>query len=209
MDPTAPLLFFNSGVGGLSVLGPTRALLPNAPIVYAADNAGFPYGKRSEAELASARPGAARAAGRAIPPAPGRHRLQHRLDHRARPCPRGARHAGGRHGPRDQAGRGDVEEPGDRRARHRSDRPPALCRRPRRASSPPIARSSATARPSWSSWPRPSWRGRERLRRGRARRGRSRCSTHPTATGSTRWCWPAPISRCSPTRLPTAFPGVA
>jgi len=53
MDPSAPLLFFDSGVGGLSVLGPTRALLPNAPIVYAADSAGFPYGKRSEVEIAS------------------------------------------------------------------------------------------------------------------------------------------------------------
>ena len=53
MDPTAPLLFFDSGVGGLSVLGPTRELLPNAPIVYAADSAGFPYGKRSEEELAA------------------------------------------------------------------------------------------------------------------------------------------------------------
>jgi glutamate racemase len=52
MDPSAPLLFFDSGVGGLSVLGPTRELLPNAPIVYAADSAGFPYGKRTEAELA-------------------------------------------------------------------------------------------------------------------------------------------------------------
>jgi glutamate racemase len=52
MDSAAPLLFFDSGVGGLSVLGPTRALLPNAPIVYAADNAGFPYGKRSDADLA-------------------------------------------------------------------------------------------------------------------------------------------------------------
>jgi len=52
MNPAAPLLFFDSGVGGLSVLGPTRALLPNAPIVYAADNAGFPYGKRSDADLA-------------------------------------------------------------------------------------------------------------------------------------------------------------
>jgi glutamate racemase len=46
-------LFFDSGVGGLSVLGPTRELLPNAPVVYAADSAGFPYGKRSEAEIAS------------------------------------------------------------------------------------------------------------------------------------------------------------
>jgi glutamate racemase len=53
VNPNAPLLFFDSGVGGLSVLAPTRELLPNAPIVYAADSAGFPYGKRSEAEIAS------------------------------------------------------------------------------------------------------------------------------------------------------------
>ena len=53
MNSAAPLLFFDSGVGGLSVLGPTRALLPNAPIVYVADNAGFPYGSRSEREIAS------------------------------------------------------------------------------------------------------------------------------------------------------------
>ncbi|MGI8932428.1 MAG: glutamate racemase [Sphingomicrobium sp.] len=53
MDPAAPLLFFDSGVGGLSVLAPTRALLPSAPIVYAADNAAFPYGTRSEVEIAA------------------------------------------------------------------------------------------------------------------------------------------------------------
>src|SRR3954471_9561824 len=53
MNPSAPILFFDSGVGGLSVLQPTRALLPYAPIVYAADSAGFPYGKRREAEIAS------------------------------------------------------------------------------------------------------------------------------------------------------------
>jgi glutamate racemase len=53
VDPSSPILFFDSGVGGLSVLEPTRALLPNAPIVYAADSAGFPYGKRSEVEIAS------------------------------------------------------------------------------------------------------------------------------------------------------------
>jgi len=53
MNPEAPLLFFDSGIGGLSVLAPTRALLPHAPIVYAADNAGFPYGTRSEAEIAA------------------------------------------------------------------------------------------------------------------------------------------------------------
>jgi glutamate racemase len=53
VDPNAPILFFDSGVGGLSVLQPTRELLPNAPIIYAADSAGFPYGRRSEAEIAS------------------------------------------------------------------------------------------------------------------------------------------------------------
>ena len=52
MIPDAPLLFFDSGVGGLSVLGPTRALLATAPIVYAADSAGFPYGARTDADLA-------------------------------------------------------------------------------------------------------------------------------------------------------------
>ncbi|HEU5285035.1 MAG TPA: glutamate racemase [Sphingomicrobium sp.] len=53
MNPAAPILFFDSGVGGLSVLTPTRALLPSAPFVYVADNAGFPYGERSESDIAS------------------------------------------------------------------------------------------------------------------------------------------------------------
>ena len=53
MNPNAPILFFDSGVGGLSVLAPTRALLPSAAIVYVADSAGFPYGQKSDAELAS------------------------------------------------------------------------------------------------------------------------------------------------------------
>ena len=30
-----PILFFDSGVGGLSVVAPTQGLLPFAPIVYA------------------------------------------------------------------------------------------------------------------------------------------------------------------------------
>ncbi|MCW2338129.1 glutamate racemase [Sphingobium sp. B2D3A] len=49
----APVLFFDSGVGGLSILRPAMALLPTMPIVYAADNAGFPYGIKSEAEIAA------------------------------------------------------------------------------------------------------------------------------------------------------------
>ncbi|KTE25392.1 MULTISPECIES: glutamate racemase [unclassified Sphingopyxis] len=52
-DPDSPLLFFDSGLGGLSVLGPTRALLPTAPFVYAADYAGLPYGKKTNEELAA------------------------------------------------------------------------------------------------------------------------------------------------------------
>lgn len=53
MTDSRPILFFDSGVGGLSVLGPTAALLPQAPLVYVADSAGFPYGTRSEAEIAT------------------------------------------------------------------------------------------------------------------------------------------------------------
>jgi glutamate racemase len=52
VDPR-PLLVFDSGVGGLSVLAHISKQLPNAPIVYAADNAGYPYGIKSEAELAA------------------------------------------------------------------------------------------------------------------------------------------------------------
>lgn len=48
-----PLLFFDSGIGGLSVLRETIDILPHAPIVYAADYAGLPYGMKSEAELAA------------------------------------------------------------------------------------------------------------------------------------------------------------
>ena len=51
--PDAPILFFDSGVGGLSILAPARAALPTARIVYAADSAGFPYGTKSEAEIAA------------------------------------------------------------------------------------------------------------------------------------------------------------
>jgi glutamate racemase len=48
-----PLLIFDSGVGGLSVLRPIRALLPAASLVYVADNAGYPYGTKSAAEIAA------------------------------------------------------------------------------------------------------------------------------------------------------------
>jgi glutamate racemase len=50
---TQPILFFDSGVGGLSVVAPTLALLPTAPVVYVADSAGFPYGTKTEGEIAA------------------------------------------------------------------------------------------------------------------------------------------------------------
>lgn len=49
----APILVFDSGVGGLSVLEPIRAALPGRRFVYAADNAGFPYGTKTEMEVAT------------------------------------------------------------------------------------------------------------------------------------------------------------
>ena len=49
----APILVFDSGVGGLSVLREIRTLRPAVGVVYAADNAGFPYGTKSEAEIAA------------------------------------------------------------------------------------------------------------------------------------------------------------
>jgi glutamate racemase len=48
-----PILLFDSGVGGLSVLAAVRDLLPSASLVYVADSAGFPYGTKSEAEIAA------------------------------------------------------------------------------------------------------------------------------------------------------------
>lgn len=50
VDPSAPILLFDSGVGGLSVLAELRMALPDAPLIYAADNAGLPYGTKTEAQ---------------------------------------------------------------------------------------------------------------------------------------------------------------
>lgn len=53
MDSSAPILLFDSGVGGLTVLAEVRKILPQAPVIYAADIAGLPYGAKSEAEVAA------------------------------------------------------------------------------------------------------------------------------------------------------------
>ena len=53
MQENAPILLFDSGVGGLTVLAELRKALPQAPVIYAADMAGLPYGDKSEAEIAA------------------------------------------------------------------------------------------------------------------------------------------------------------
>ena len=52
-SPSSPILLFDSGVGGLTVLAALRAILPQAPVIYVADNAGLPYGDKSEAQIAA------------------------------------------------------------------------------------------------------------------------------------------------------------
>jgi glutamate racemase len=53
VEADAPILLFDSGVGGLTVLAELRKLLPQAPVIYAADLAGLPYGAKTEAEIAA------------------------------------------------------------------------------------------------------------------------------------------------------------
>ena len=48
---TAPILFLDSGLGGLSVLRAAQALLPTMPVVYVADYGGLPYGEKSEIDI--------------------------------------------------------------------------------------------------------------------------------------------------------------
>jgi glutamate racemase len=52
--PRAPrLLFIDSGLGGLTVLRAARQAVPEAEVLFIADDAGFPYGSKSESELTS------------------------------------------------------------------------------------------------------------------------------------------------------------
>ena len=50
-DRPPRVLVFDSGLGGLTVLAEVRAALPGSPLVFAADDAVFPYGRLSEADL--------------------------------------------------------------------------------------------------------------------------------------------------------------
>ncbi|WP_157015421.1 glutamate racemase [Mesorhizobium xinjiangense] len=46
-----PVLVFDSGIGGLTVLREARVLMPDRPFVYVADDAAFPYGAWEEPAL--------------------------------------------------------------------------------------------------------------------------------------------------------------
>jgi glutamate racemase len=52
-DKSSPILLFDSGVGGLTVYDALRAVLPDAPVIYAADLAGLPYGEKTEAQVSA------------------------------------------------------------------------------------------------------------------------------------------------------------
>ena len=51
IQPTQKILVFDSGVGGLSILDAIQNHLPEHNYVFACDNAGFPYGTKTEDEL--------------------------------------------------------------------------------------------------------------------------------------------------------------
>ena len=51
MADSGPILVFDSGIGGLSVLGAAREQLPQARFVYVADDVAFPYGNWEDAAL--------------------------------------------------------------------------------------------------------------------------------------------------------------
>ena len=50
-DRVSPIVIMDSGAGGLTVFEEINRLLPWLPVIYCADNAGFPYGLRSEEDV--------------------------------------------------------------------------------------------------------------------------------------------------------------
>lgn len=51
MSGSKPILVFDSGIGGLTVLREARVLMPERGFIYVADDAGFPYGGWEEEPL--------------------------------------------------------------------------------------------------------------------------------------------------------------
>ena len=50
-DKNSPIAFFDSGVGGLTVLNKVKALLPNESCIYYGDTLHMPYGEKSKEQL--------------------------------------------------------------------------------------------------------------------------------------------------------------
>lgn len=51
LNKNSPIAFFDSGVGGLTVLNKVRSLLPTESLVYYGDTLHMPYGEKSKEEL--------------------------------------------------------------------------------------------------------------------------------------------------------------
>jgi len=53
LDASSPILLLDTGVGGLTIYDAVRDLMADAPIIFAADYAGLPYGKKTEAQVSA------------------------------------------------------------------------------------------------------------------------------------------------------------
>ncbi len=51
IDNNSPIAFFDSGIGGLTVLNKVKAILPNESFLYYGDTLHMPYGEKSKEEL--------------------------------------------------------------------------------------------------------------------------------------------------------------
>lgn len=51
LDNNAPIAFFDSGIGGLTVLNKVKAILPNEKFLYYGDTLHMPYGEKSKEQL--------------------------------------------------------------------------------------------------------------------------------------------------------------
>ena len=51
IDNNAPIAFFDSGVGGLTVLNKVKKILPNENFIYLGDTLHVPYGEKTKKQL--------------------------------------------------------------------------------------------------------------------------------------------------------------
>ena len=168
-----PILFFDSGVGGLSVLAPAaRAAAASAARLCRRYRPAFPMAPRARRRSPRACPRCSGGWPSAIDPRLIVIACNTASTIALAACPRRARPADRRHGARDQARRRAERDSRDRRARHRCDGAPALCRRSRRALRRRLHRAAPRHRPSWSSWPRRSCAASRPIRAALARRAR-------------------------------------